>query len=193
MSSIPPRIFPFPSRFTLPTSVVVPRVAAFPVGAMIKKAYWPFSVAFDAVPEITTTALALLDESLTEVATMVTLPPVGAAAGAVYVVVVPLGVEVGLKAPHAVAGVQLQLTPRAAESFCTVAATLAVPPVASHAGGVVESATETAGGGGPDTGALPPPHPEIAATMLIARRDLFLFLFPIAAPSDKGKVVPPPR
>src|SRR5437763_16181157 len=94
MSSIPPKIFPFPSTFTLPANVVVPRSAEFPVGALIKKAYWPFSVVFDAVPEITTTALALLDASVREVATMVTLPPVGTVAGAVYVVMLLLG-EIG--------------------------------------------------------------------------------------------------
>lgn len=157
-------------------------------------------MAFDAVPEITTAALALLDESVTEVATMVTLPPVGVAAGAVYVVAVPLGVEVGLKAPHAFAGVQLQFTPPGGESFCTVAATLVVPPVKSHAGGIVESAMDMAGGGGglvTGAGILPPPHPEIAATMLmvrpIARRDQFQFFFVFTAPSDRGKVVPPLR
>jgi hypothetical protein len=185
MSSIPPRIFPFPSTFTLPANVVVPRAAAFPVGAKIKKAYWPFSVAFEAVPEISTLALALLDESVTEVAMIVTLPPVGTVAGAVYVVMLPLGVEVGLKAPQAAAGVQLQFTPPAAESFWTVAATLAVPPIPSVAGGIVESVTETGCGGGPDTGELPPPHPEIVATMPMARSDKFLF----TAPSEKRKIL----
>ena len=182
MSSIPPRIFPFPSTFTLPAKVVVPRSAEFPVGAAIKKAYWPFSLAFDAVPEIKTTALALLDESATEVATMVTLPPVGTAAGAVYVVIVPLGVEVGLKAPHAVRGAQLQFTPFAAESFWTVAVRLAVPAVASHAGGIVESVTERDCGAGPGAGELTP-QPEIAATVQTARRDQFLFM----VPSERGK------
>ena len=183
MSSIPPKIFPFPSTLTLPANVVVPRSAEFPVGAMIKKAYWPFSVALDAVPEIRTTALALLDESATEVATIVTLPPVGTVAGAVYVVMLSLGVEVGLKAPHAARGVQVQFTPRAAESFWTEAATLAVPPVGSHAGGMVESVTERDCGAGPGPGELPPPQPEIAATMPIARRDKFLF----TVPSERGK------
>ena len=183
MSSIPPKIFPFPSRFTLPANVVVPRSAEFPVGALIKKAYWPFSVVFDAVPEIRTTALALLDASVREVATMVTLPPVGTVAGAVYAVMLLLGVEVGLKAPHAVAGVQLQFTPRAAGSFWTVAAMLAVPVVASHAGGIVESVTETDCGAGPGPGELPPPQPEIAATMPMARRDKFLF----TVRSERGK------
>jgi hypothetical protein len=119
-----------------------------------------------------------LDGSVTEIAVMVTLPPVGAAAGAVYVVMPPLGVEVGLKTPHAVAGVQLQFTPPGAESFWTVAATLAVPPVPSHAGGIVESVTETGGGGGPDIDELPPPQPEIVTPILIARRDKFLFTVP---------------
>ena len=185
MSSIPPKIFPFPSTFTLPANVVVPRPVELPVGAMIKKAYWPFSVAFEAVPEICTMALALLEESLTEVAMTVTLPPVGTVAGAVYVVMLPLGVTVGLKAPQAAAGVQLQVTPPAAESFCTVAATLAVPPVPSVAGGIVESVTETDGGGGPDTGELPPPQPETAATMPIVRSEKFLFM----APSEKRKIL----
>src|SRR5215469_16038030 len=187
MSSTPPKIFPFPSTFTLPANVVVPLVVAFPVGAKIKKAYWPFSVAFEAVPEIRTAALALLDESVTEVAMMVTLPPVGTVGGAVYVVMLPLGVEAGLKAPQAVAGVQLQLTPPAAESFCTVAATLAVPPAPSVAGGKVESVTETGCGVGPGTAELPPPHPEIVATMPTARSDKFLF----TAPSEKRRILQP--
>lgn len=115
---------------------------------------------------------------------MVTLPPVGTVAGAVYVVMLPLGVEVGLKAPQAAAGVQLQVTPPAAESFCTVAATLAVPPVASAAGGLVESVTEMdgGGGGGPDTVELPPAHPEMVATMPMASSK---FLF--TTPSEKRK------
>lgn len=88
--------------------------------------------------------------------------------------------EVGLKAPHALAGVQLQVTPRAAGSFWTVAAALPVPPVPSHAGGIVESATETGSGGGAE---LPPPQPEIVATTLMTRGKKFLF----TAPSEKAK------
>jgi hypothetical protein len=80
--------------------------------------------------------------------------------------------------------VQLQFTPRAAESFCTVAATLAVPPVPSTAGGIVESVTETAGGGGPDTPELPPPHPEIVATTPMARSKCLF-----TAPSEKRKIL----
>jgi len=160
----------------LPTNVVVPRVAGFPVGAVMKKAYWPFSVAFDAVPEMRTAVLALLDESVTEVATIVTLPPAGTIAGAVYVVMLPLAVEIGLKVPHADAGVQLQFTPPAAVSFWIVAATLAIPPVPRNAGGIVDSITERGCGPGPGPGELPPPQPEIVAMMLMARRDRFLFM-----------------
>ncbi|PYU86139.1 MAG: hypothetical protein DMG51_06695, partial [Acidobacteria bacterium] len=40
-----------------------------------------------------------------------------------------------------VLGVQLQFTPAAAESFATVAATLAVPPPASEVGGGVDRVT----------------------------------------------------
>lgn len=86
----------------------------------------------------------------------------------------PLAVEVGLKVPHADAGMQLQFTPRAAVSFWTAAATLAVPPVPRNAGGIVDSITER--GCGPGPGELPPPQPGIIATMLMARRDRFLFM-----------------
>jgi hypothetical protein len=96
----------------------------------------------------------------------------------------PLGVEVGLKAPQAAAGVQLQFTPPAAESFCTIAATLAVPPVPSTAAGIVESVTEMGGGGGGPTCELPPPHPEMVATTPMARSK---FLF--TAPSEKRKIL----
>jgi len=97
----------------------------------------------------------------------------------------PLGVEAGVKPPQAATGVQLQLTPPAAESFWTVAATLAVPPVPSDAGGLVENVTETGWGGGPDTGELPPAHPEIDAAMPMARRDEFLF----TAPSETRRIL----
>ena len=97
----------------------------------------------------------------------------------------PLGVEVGLKAPHALAGAQLQFTPPTAESFWTVAARLAVPPVASHAGGIVDSITKRDCGPGPGPGelVLAPPQPEITATMPMARRNKFLF----TDRSEKGK------
>ena len=91
----------------------------------------------------------------------------------------PLGVEVGLKVPQVDAGVQLQLTPPPAESFLTVAATLAVPPAPRTPGGVVESATDTDCGVGLGAGELPPPQPKIVPTMPMARRDKILFMTPL--------------
>jgi hypothetical protein len=63
-------------------------------------------------------ALAVFVVSLTDVAVTTTEP---AAPGAVYVVAVPLAVAVGLNEPQEDAGVQLQVTPFAAESLLTVA------------------------------------------------------------------------
>jgi hypothetical protein len=57
-----------------------------------------------------------------------------------------------------------------------VAATLAVAPVPSSAGGIVESATETGGEEGLGSDPCdPPPQPEIVARMLMVRREKFLF------------------
>jgi hypothetical protein len=83
--------------------------------------------------------------SVTDVAVRVTVPPAGTAAGAVYVVAVVLAVEVGLKDPHELAGLQLQVTP--AVSF-VVAATVVVPETGRVAAGAVEIETVIAGGGG---------------------------------------------
>jgi len=66
-----------------------------------------------------------------------------------------------------------------------VAVRLAVPAVRSHAGGIVESVTERDCGAGPGAGELPPPQPEIAATMPMARRDKFLFTVPVR----KGQIL----
>lgn len=65
----------------------------------------------------------------------VTLPPVGTALGAVYVVELPVSVEVGLNVPHAPAGVQLHVTPALALSLVTVADTPTLPPTVMAAGG----------------------------------------------------------
>ena len=89
----------------------------------------------------------------------------------------PLAVAVGLKVPQAAAGAQLQFTPPLAVSFWTVAATLAVPPVPSTAGGIVDSATERGWGAGPD--ALPPPQPEIVARRHMGRNAEYLFMAPL--------------
>lgn len=133
----------------LPTQVVMPRLTGFPVGAEIKKAYWPLRLATDAVPVIRMEDDALFVVSVTDVAVRVTLPPEGTAGGAVYIVVAVLPGEVlGLNEPHDPAGVQLQFTPAPAESFATVAVTDAVPETDSVAGGAVEIVTEMAGGAG---------------------------------------------
>jgi hypothetical protein len=53
------------------------------------------------------------------------------------VVFAPLAVCAGLSVPHVPVGVQVQSTPAFAESFVTVALTVAVPFTASDAGGAV--------------------------------------------------------
>ena len=60
--------------------------------------------------------------SVTEVAVTMTVPPPGTLVGAVYVVGVVLGVEVGRKPPHCDVGVHDQLTPWFLGSLVTVAA-----------------------------------------------------------------------
>jgi hypothetical protein len=68
---------------------------------------------------------------------MVTVFPVGTAAGAVNCVVTPLAVCVALNAPHcAPPQVTLQLTPPFCVSLVTVAAMLAVPAMSIEPGGV---------------------------------------------------------
>ncbi|MFZ3263260.1 MAG: hypothetical protein WA172_04625 [Terriglobales bacterium] len=75
--------------------------------------------------------------SVIEVAVMVTLPPVGTVGGAVYVVGVVLGVEVGLKLPQgALLQVTDQFTPAFRLSLVMVAAMPAVAPGFMEAGGV---------------------------------------------------------
>jgi hypothetical protein len=136
ISSIPPKTFPAPSNCTLPTKVVVPRVL---VGASIRKTYLPFSVATDAGFVIVTIALAVFVGSVKDAAVIVTLPPVGGVAGAVYNVVAPLAVGVTLNEPHEPAGVQLHTTEVAAGSLVVVATIDAVPPVCMVPGGGVVS------------------------------------------------------
>ena len=80
MSATPPATDPSPLKFMLPRTAAVPR---FPVGDVKKKAYWPLSVAFEAIPEINVLAVALLPLSVTEVAMMVIAEPDAAEAGAV--------------------------------------------------------------------------------------------------------------
>ncbi len=65
--------------------------------------------------------------SLAEVAMIVTGPPAGGVAGAVYVVVPRLTVVVGLKLPQPLTGRQLQVTPRFLISLATVPIRCCVP------------------------------------------------------------------
>jgi hypothetical protein len=108
-----------------------------------------------------------------EVAFTVTMPPVGTAAGAVYVVAPPLGVWAGANDPQA-ALLQLtdQSTPASDESFATVAVIEAVRPACSDFGGAALNETEITGGG-VVVELEPPPHPtraEIEAAQMSGRR-----------------------
>jgi hypothetical protein len=85
--------------------------------------------------------LADLVLSATEVAVIVTVPPRGAALGAVYVVPTVLCVCAGLNDPHKLEPqVAVQLTPLVLTSLVMVAVTGVVPPTASDVG-VVDSVT----------------------------------------------------
>jgi hypothetical protein len=92
-----------------------------------------------------TTALAVLVVSVTDVAVIVTSPPAGVVAGAVYTVAAPLAVGDTLNEPHVPAGAQLHVTMPPA-SFVVVAATEAVRPVCSVTGGGVVIVIPTGGG-----------------------------------------------
>ncbi len=102
-----------------------------------------------------TVAVADLVPSVTEVAVMVTE---AAAAGAVYVVAVPLPVLVGLNVPQEPLGAQLQVTPAFALSFVTVAVIEAVAFVTREVGAPL-SATEMG---------FPPPPPVLLLPLLHA-------------------------
>ena len=127
-------------------------------------------------PVIVTVALLVLVLSLTDAAVIVTLPPDGIAAGAVYTVVAPLAVVVALKLPHAPDGAQLHVTPLAAESFNTVADTLAVAPNAIVVGGAAIKLTEMACWPPPEE---PPPQPATTNTRTtVVRMSVFLMAIP---------------
>jgi hypothetical protein len=78
-------------------------------------------------------------------AVMVTLPPAGTAAGAVYVVAAPDAVCAGVNDPQKAVGVQIQDTPLFPGSLATVAERAAVSPVCIDAG---EALMDTAMDGG---------------------------------------------
>ena len=85
-----------------------------------------------------------------------------------------------MNVPQDVAGVQLQVTPREAESFATTAETFAAAPAAIVAGGAVENVTERGCGVGlgPELGELPPPQPERAAITSMERISEVLIISP---------------
>jgi len=74
-------------------------------------------------------------------------------------VAVPLGVDVGVKLPHAaLPQVTVHLTPALELSLLTTAVMLVVVPTTSELGGAALKATEMAGGG--VGGVLDPPPPQ---------------------------------
>jgi hypothetical protein len=95
---------------------------------------------------IVTAVEAVLLTSLTEVAVIVTVPPWGGTAAAVYVVVAPLADWLLLNEPQDALGMQLHLTPLFAVSLETVAAIAAAALICIDAGGGVVMESEIAGG-----------------------------------------------
>jgi hypothetical protein len=171
MSVTPSVTPPFPLKVTLPPTAVVPRL---PVGEVRKNANFPASEdnEAEAVPEeIGTVALADFEGSETEVAVMVTDPPEGTVAGAVYSVGTLLAVTAGLNVPQIFAGPHIQLTLALLASPKTVAVSVAESPTRITPG---EPLTETSmdaaigeGGGGATGGAgvvglARPPQPKVA-------------------------------
>ena len=114
--------------------------------------------------------------SVTEVAVMVTVFPVGTDAGAVKTVAAPLAVCAGLNDPHAVLPhVTVHRTPAFALSFVTFAVMLVVPLAARVEGGCAANVTEIAGGVGGFGLELDPPHPTITSTRVVTAvsREIF--------------------
>lgn len=106
--------------------------------------------------------------SVTEVAVTVTVLLVGTAAGAVYVVVLPLAVVEGLKLPQAaLPQLTVHRTPAFAESLFTLAASCAVAEVCSDVTVCDTNTTEIAAGG---FGVLlvPPVHPTASTISIVA-------------------------
>ncbi len=78
-------------------------------------------IAIEITGEVLMVAVAVaVEPSFAEVATIVTGPPAGGVAGAVYVVVPRLTVVVGLKPPQLPTGRQVQVKPRFLISLATV-------------------------------------------------------------------------
>jgi hypothetical protein len=119
------------------------RFAVVPMGTVIAGV-----VTLTEIGSITTVACFDCVGSVTEVAVMVTTPPAGIAAGAVYVIWPVLAVWVGLGRPDCsdphvatftpLAQLQLQLRPAALGSLVTVAESSAAPFTPSSAGAGIE-------------------------------------------------------
>jgi hypothetical protein len=157
-SCSPPVTVPPAVRVATPASENSLEFASIPLAENVK---FPDRVAV--VPDVMLTgADAAIVGVMVEAAVRVTL---AAAAGAVYVVVAPLAVCVGLKDPQVPTGVQLQSTPAFAVSLATVAATDAVAFTAREVGGAVLSVTVSAG----------------AVAVIVTAADAVVELFEVAA------------
>jgi hypothetical protein len=120
-------------------------------------------------PTIEIVADADLVVSETDVAVTFTVPPVGIAAGAVYVVAALLAVVVGLSVPHAaVAQVTVHVTPPFLLSPVTTAVSGKLLLIVNAAGGAAAKATLTPAGAAIviDTEAVAVPSVTELATML---------------------------
>ena len=149
------------SLLTVAFSVVLPPMITV-VGAGVVKAI----VTVEEAAEMETMPTAVVAWLVVEAAVIVTLPPVGAEAGAVKVVAAPLAVCAGLKVPQVPAGAQLQSTPALAVSFETVAAIVAVAFAARVVGGAWLKAMVTPPEDGGEYELDPEPHPEIPAARI---------------------------
>jgi hypothetical protein len=128
--------------------------------------------------EIRTALIVMVAEidfvaSAVEVATTFTVFPEGTAAGAVYVVALPLAVWAGLNDPQAPALPQVtdQSTPLFDESLATDAVIEAVVLISRDDGGAALKETAiTGGGGGFEVELAPPPHPTKAKSVNVPIR-----------------------
>ena len=127
--------------------------------------------------------------SVTDVAVRVTVPPDGTVLGAVYVVGLPLGVEVGLNVPHVPIGVQVQFTPAFLLSFVTVADTPTLLPVIIDEGGNSAKVKDIGWGPVPPPPLvlLPPPPQALRKVRLKTKRGTS-FLF-IRSPFKKTEIL----
>ena len=117
------------------------------------------------------------------------MPPDGTVLGAVYVVGLALGVEVGLNVPHVPVGVQVQFTPAFLLSFVTVTDTPTLLPVIIDEGGNATKVTDIGWGPVPPPPAvllLPPPQALRKVRLKTKRGTSFLF---IRSPFKKTEIL----